>query len=177
MALERGIPAVSAVMGTQRLVFPSNVFDAVHCARCRVPWHKDGGMLLLELNRVLRPGGFFLWSATPVYWKDEESVQIWRDTKAMAEKMSWKLVAKKNDPSTRVALPFSRNPRTMISMSFVNLMLLHLSVTLTTSRTPPGAHSPTNLNLINMSCILIKSYIGSALKVPRLNYTSCSCLP
>jgi hypothetical protein len=35
-------------------------------------------MLLLELNRVLRPGGFFLWSATPVYWKDEENQQIWR---------------------------------------------------------------------------------------------------
>lgn len=111
MALERGIPAVSAVMGTQRLVFPSNVFDAVHCARCRVPWHLDGGMLLLELNRVLRPGGFFLWSATPVYWKDEESVQIWRDTKAMAEKMSWKLVAKKNDPSTRVGVAVFQKPK------------------------------------------------------------------
>lgn len=41
-ALERGIPAISAVMGTQRLPFPSNVFDIVHCARCRVPWHADG---------------------------------------------------------------------------------------------------------------------------------------
>lgn len=45
MALERGIPAVSAVMGTQRLVFPSNVFDVVHCARCRVPWHSDGNWI------------------------------------------------------------------------------------------------------------------------------------
>jgi hypothetical protein len=42
MALERGIPAISSVMGTQRLVYPSNVFDVVHCARCRVPWHLDG---------------------------------------------------------------------------------------------------------------------------------------
>lgn len=41
-ALERGIPAISATMGTQRLPFPSNVFDLVHCARCRVPWHKEG---------------------------------------------------------------------------------------------------------------------------------------
>ena len=44
LALERGIPAISAVMGTQRLPFPSNVFDAVHCARCRVPWHVEGRM-------------------------------------------------------------------------------------------------------------------------------------
>jgi hypothetical protein len=41
-ALERGIPAISAVMGTQRLQFPSRVFDLIHCARCRVPWHEDG---------------------------------------------------------------------------------------------------------------------------------------
>lgn len=41
-ALERGIPAISAVMGTRRLPFPSNVYDLIHCARCRVPWHKQG---------------------------------------------------------------------------------------------------------------------------------------
>lgn len=41
-ALERGIPAISAVMGSQRLPFPSMVFDTIHCARCRVPWHVEG---------------------------------------------------------------------------------------------------------------------------------------
>lgn len=44
-ALERGIPAISAVMGTTRLPFPSRVFDIVHCARCRVPWHIEGTLL------------------------------------------------------------------------------------------------------------------------------------
>lgn len=47
-ALERGIPAISAVMGSQRLPFPSNVFDLVHCARCRVPWHVEGSVLSFE---------------------------------------------------------------------------------------------------------------------------------
>ena len=42
LALERGIPAISAVMGTQRLPFPSNAFDLAHCARCRIHWHGDG---------------------------------------------------------------------------------------------------------------------------------------
>ena len=36
-----------------------------------------GGKLLLELNRLLRPGGYFVWSATPVYRKLEEDVKIW----------------------------------------------------------------------------------------------------
>ncbi|PWA75314.1 S-adenosyl-L-methionine-dependent methyltransferases superfamily protein [Artemisia annua] len=77
-ALERGIPAFSAVMGSQRLPFPSNAYDLIHCARCRVPWHREGGMLLLELNRLLRPGGYFVWSATPVYRKNGEDAQIWK---------------------------------------------------------------------------------------------------
>ncbi|XP_076895337.1 uncharacterized protein LOC143547926 [Bidens hawaiensis] len=77
-ALERGIPAISTVMGTQRLPFPSRVYDLVHCVRCKVPWHKDGGILLLEVNRLLRPGGYFVWSGTPVYGTLEEDVQIWK---------------------------------------------------------------------------------------------------
>ncbi|MQL81149.1 hypothetical protein Taro_013588 [Colocasia esculenta] len=76
-ALERGIPAISAVMGTKRLPFPGGIFDVVHCARCRVPWHIEGGTLLLELNRLLRPGGYFVWSATPVYQSLPQDVEIW----------------------------------------------------------------------------------------------------
>lgn len=41
-ALERGIPAMLNVMGTKRLPFPGSVFDLIHCARCRVPWHIEG---------------------------------------------------------------------------------------------------------------------------------------
>ncbi|KAL6977507.1 hypothetical protein U1Q18_026306 [Sarracenia purpurea var. burkii] len=76
-ALERGIPATLSVIGTQRLPFPDNVYDLIHCARCRVHWDADGGKPLLELNRVLRPGGFFVWSATPVYRSDERDQNLW----------------------------------------------------------------------------------------------------
>ncbi|XP_006340936.1 probable methyltransferase PMT27 [Solanum tuberosum] len=96
-ALERGIPAISAVMGTQRLPFPSGVFDLVHCARCRVPWHEEGGALLLELNRVLRPGGYFAWSATPVYQTLEEDVEIWKEMSSLTVAMCWELIAIKKD--------------------------------------------------------------------------------
>lgn len=43
-ALERGVPAISAVMGTKRLSFPGMIFDVIHCARCRVPWHIEGNL-------------------------------------------------------------------------------------------------------------------------------------
>jgi len=39
-----------------------------------------GGLLLLELNRLLRPGGYFVWCATPVYQTIEEDAEIWKRT-------------------------------------------------------------------------------------------------
>ncbi|KAF6156176.1 hypothetical protein GIB67_007993 [Kingdonia uniflora] len=111
-ALERGIPAISAVMGTQRLPFPSRVFDMVHCARCRVPWHIEGGALLLELNRVLRPGGYFVWSATPVYQKLPEDVEIWKAMSALTISMCWELFTIKKDKLNSVGAAIYRKPMT-----------------------------------------------------------------
>ncbi|CAN6176806.1 unnamed protein product [Urochloa humidicola] len=112
MALERGIPAISAVMGSKRLPFPSKAFDLVHCARCRVPWHADGGALLLELNRVLRPGGFFVWSATPVYQKLPEDVEIWKAMTSLTKSMCWELAGIKKDRLNGIGAAFYRKPTT-----------------------------------------------------------------
>ncbi|GAB4835577.1 hypothetical protein Ancab_000486 [Ancistrocladus abbreviatus] len=109
-ALERGIPAISAVMGTKRLPFPGIVFDVVHCARCRVPWHIEGGKLLLELNRVLRPGGLFVWSATPIYQKRDEDVGIWKAMSQLTKSMCWELVAKESDTVNEVGVAVYRKP-------------------------------------------------------------------
>ncbi|KAK8948023.1 putative methyltransferase PMT26 [Platanthera guangdongensis] len=109
-ALERGIPAISAVMGTKRLPYPSNIFDVIHCARCRVPWHIEGGILLLELNRLLRPGGYFVWSATPVYQKLQDDLEIWNAMSALTKSMCWELVAKRRDALNEVGLAIYRKP-------------------------------------------------------------------
>ncbi|KAL9253575.1 putative methyltransferase PMT26 [Drosera capensis] len=109
-ALERGIPAISAVMGTKRLPFPGIAFDVVHCARCRVPWHIEGGKLLLELNRLLRPGGYFVWSATPVYQDLPEDVQIWEAMSKLLKSMCWELIAKEKDKINEVGAAVYRKP-------------------------------------------------------------------
>lgn len=109
-ALERGIPAISAVMGTKRLLFPSRVFDVVHCARCRVPWHIEGGKLLLELNRVLRPGGFFIWSATPVYQTRAEDVGIWQAMTELTKSMCWNVVKLTKDKVNKVGIVIYQKP-------------------------------------------------------------------
>ncbi|KAK1392206.1 putative methyltransferase PMT26 [Heracleum sosnowskyi] len=109
-ALERGIPAIVSVMGTKRLPFPGKVFDVVHCARCRVPWHAEGGKLLLELNRVLRPGGYFVWSATPVYEKEPEDVQIWEAMKKLLKAICWEVISIYKDKKNRVGVAVFKKP-------------------------------------------------------------------
>ncbi|WVZ24205.1 hypothetical protein V8G54_002749, partial [Vigna mungo] len=68
-ALERGIPAVLGVISTQRLPFPSNSFDMAHCSRCLIPWTEFGGAYLLEIHRIVRPGGFLVLSGPPINYK------------------------------------------------------------------------------------------------------------
>ncbi|CAN6349130.1 unnamed protein product [Urochloa humidicola] len=110
LALERGIPAISAVMGTKRLPFPGNSFDAIHCARCRVPWHIEGGTLLLEANRLLRPGGLFVWSATPVYRKVPEDVEIWHAMAALTKSMCWEMMKRTSDTVDQTAMVIFKKP-------------------------------------------------------------------
>ncbi|ONK58023.1 uncharacterized protein A4U43_C09F7110 [Asparagus officinalis] len=71
---------------------------------------KHGGTLLLELNRLLRPGGYFVWSATPVYQKLAEDVEIWKAMTALMKSMCWDMVAKTKDNVDRVGLAIFRKP-------------------------------------------------------------------
>jgi SAM-dependent methyltransferase len=95
-ALERGIPAYLGVLGTKRLPYPSRSFELAHCSRCRIDWLQRDGILLLELDRVLRPGGYFAYSSPEAYAQDEEDLRIWREMSALVERMCWKIAAKMN---------------------------------------------------------------------------------
>ncbi|KAM3344900.1 putative methyltransferase PMT23 [Capsicum galapagoense] len=109
-ALERGIPATLSVIGTQKLAFPDNAYDMIHCARCRVHWDGDGGKPLMELNRMLRPGGFFVWSATPVYRDDERDKKVWKAMVALTEAICWKMVKKTFFDSAGIGLVIYQKP-------------------------------------------------------------------
>lgn len=95
-ALERGIPAYLGVLGTKRLPYPSRSFELAHCSRCRIDWLQRDGILLLELDRLLRPGGYFAYSSPEAYAQDEEDLKIWREMSALVERMCWRIAAKKN---------------------------------------------------------------------------------
>ncbi|CAF2069779.1 hypothetical protein Bca4012_087393 [Brassica carinata] len=105
-ALERGIPAILGIISTQRLPFPSNSFDMAHCSRCLIPWTEFGGVYLLEIHRILRPGGFWVLSGPPVNyenrWKGwdttvEEQRSNYEKLQDLLSSMCFKLYAKKDD--------------------------------------------------------------------------------
>jgi SAM-dependent methyltransferase len=93
-ALERGIPAALGVLGTMRLPFPSKSFDLAHCSRCRIDWWQRDGVLLLEIDRMLRPGGFYAWSSPPVYRDNEEETRNWATMTSLVGRMCWRMIAK-----------------------------------------------------------------------------------
>ncbi|KAE9612212.1 putative S-adenosyl-L-methionine-dependent methyltransferase [Lupinus albus] len=95
-ALERGIPAYLGVLGTKRLPYPSRSFELAHCSRCRIDWLQREGILLLELDRLLRPGGYFAYSSPEAYAQDEEDQRIWREMSDLVGRMCWKVASKKN---------------------------------------------------------------------------------
>nr|GEX19718.1 probable methyltransferase PMT26 [Tanacetum cinerariifolium] len=46
-----------------------------------------------ELNRLLGPGGYFVWSATPICQKLPEGVGIWEAMKKLTKSMCWEVKA------------------------------------------------------------------------------------
>ncbi|XP_010067444.2 probable methyltransferase PMT11 [Eucalyptus grandis] len=93
-ALERGVPAMAAAFATRRLLYPSQAFDMIHCSRCRINWTRDDGILLLEVNRILRAGGYFAWSAQPVYKHEAILEEQWAEMLNLTTRLCWELVKK-----------------------------------------------------------------------------------
>ncbi|KAK8652316.1 hypothetical protein V6N13_061337 [Hibiscus sabdariffa] len=105
-ALERGVPAMIGIMGSQRLPYPARAFDLAHCSRCLIPWQKYDGLYLAEVDRILRPGGYWVLSGPPIHWKKfwrgwertQEDLKQEQDAiEAVAKRLCWKKVIEKND--------------------------------------------------------------------------------
>ncbi|XP_047270881.1 probable methyltransferase PMT22 [Capsicum annuum] len=58
----------------------------------------------MDLNRILRPGGYFIWFAMPVYKKDEGDQNVWKVRVNLTEVMCWKIMARTYYKKDRVGL-------------------------------------------------------------------------
>ncbi|KAI6706899.1 hypothetical protein NL676_009861 [Syzygium grande] len=105
-ALERGVPAMIGIMASQRLPYPARAFDMAHCSRCLIPWKAFDGLYLIEVDRVLRPGGYWILSGPPIRWKkywrgwertQEDLKQEQDSIEEVAKRLCWNKVIEKND--------------------------------------------------------------------------------
>ncbi|KAJ9555441.1 hypothetical protein OSB04_010055 [Centaurea solstitialis] len=103
-ALERGLPAMLGVLGTYRLPYPSRSFDMAHCSRCLVPWTEFDGLYLMEIDRLLRPGGYWVLSGPPINWKvnyvvsngtTKDPKKELRRLEDLARRLCWKKISGK----------------------------------------------------------------------------------
>ncbi|WVZ16100.1 hypothetical protein V8G54_009082 [Vigna mungo] len=90
-ALERGVPAFVAMLGTRRLPFPAFGFDLVHCSRCLIPFTAYNASYFIEVDRLLRPGGYLVISGPPVQWPKQD--KEWSDLQAVARALCYELIA------------------------------------------------------------------------------------
>ncbi|XP_028759133.1 probable methyltransferase PMT16 [Neltuma alba] len=105
-ALERGVPALIGVLASMRLPYPSRAFDMAHCSRCLIPWGQYDGIYLTEVDRVLRPGGYWILSGPPINWEKHwkgwertpESLKEEQDViEKAARSLCWKKLVQKDD--------------------------------------------------------------------------------
>ncbi|XP_021767321.1 probable methyltransferase PMT16 [Chenopodium quinoa] len=105
-ALERGVPALIGIMATTRLPYPSRSFDMAHCSRCLIPWGQYDGLYLIEVDRILRPGGYWILSGPPINWeghwqgweRSKEDLSSEQNTiEAVAKSLCWKKLKQRGD--------------------------------------------------------------------------------
>lgn len=100
IALERGLPAMVGSFASKQLPFPSLSFDMIHSAWDGIDWDKKDGIHLIEVDRVLRPGGYFVWTSpyanTPASVRDKENLKRWDFVRNFAKDLCWDLLSQQD---------------------------------------------------------------------------------
>ncbi|CAN1345807.1 Probable pectin methyltransferase QUA2 [Linum perenne] len=97
LTLERGLPAMIGSFSSQKLPYPSLSFDMLHCARCGVDWDQKDGIYLIEVDRVLRPGGYFVWTSPLTNAHNKETLGRWSFIRNLAENICWVLLSQEEE--------------------------------------------------------------------------------
>ncbi|KAL9234274.1 hypothetical protein vseg_009162 [Gypsophila vaccaria] len=115
LTLERGLPAMIGSFNKTQLPFPSLSYDMVHCARCATDWDLKDGLYLVEVDRVLRPGGYFVWTSPITNARNKQNQKRWNIIHGFAENLCWELLSQQDETVVWKKTPkrgcyFSRKP-------------------------------------------------------------------
>lgn len=100
ITLERGIPAMIGSFASKQLPYPYLSFDMVHCAKCNIEWDKNDGGFLVEVDRLLRPSGYFVWTSslnTHRALRDKENQKKWRTIRDFADSLCWEMLSQQDE--------------------------------------------------------------------------------
>ncbi|RWR77215.1 putative methyltransferase PMT5 [Cinnamomum micranthum f. kanehirae] len=97
LSLERGLPAMIGNFMSRQLPYPSLSFDMIHCAHCGIVWDKKDGALLIEVDRVLKPGGYFILTSPASKHRgaslSAKNRILFTPIEEFAQKLCWSLLA------------------------------------------------------------------------------------
>ncbi|KAF3943594.1 hypothetical protein CMV_029863 [Castanea mollissima] len=96
-----GFGGFGAHLLSLKLPYPSLSFDMVHCAQCGIVWDEKDGMFLIEADRVLKPGGYFVLTS-PTDKLHESSVSMKNRNmltplEELTQKICWSLLAQQDE--------------------------------------------------------------------------------
>ncbi|KAL5705220.1 putative pectin methyltransferase qua2 [Ranunculus cassubicifolius] len=100
LTLERGLPAMIGSFSSKMLPYPSLSFDMLHCAWCGIDWDQKDGILLVEADRVLRPGGYFVWTSpltNTQSHRNKENQKKWTSVLQFAESLCWEMLSQQDE--------------------------------------------------------------------------------
>ncbi|KAH0853641.1 hypothetical protein HID58_093013 [Brassica napus] len=96
LTLERGLPAMIASFVSKQLPYPSLSFDMLHCSSCGIDWDQKEGLFLVEIDRVLKPGGYFVWTSPLTNARSKEDLKRWSFVRDFAESICWSLLSQQD---------------------------------------------------------------------------------
>ncbi|KAM0015102.1 putative S-adenosyl-L-methionine-dependent methyltransferase [Helianthus debilis subsp. tardiflorus] len=94
ISLERGLPAIIGNFNSRQLPFPYLSYDMVHCAECGILWDDKDGLLLIEADRILKPGGYFVLHGSSLSTKKGSMAS---PIEEFARKICWTFVAQQEE--------------------------------------------------------------------------------
>ncbi|KAI3516583.1 hypothetical protein L1887_15504 [Cichorium endivia] len=94
ISLERGLPAIIGNFNSRQLPFPSLSYDMVHCAECGILWDAKDGLFLIEADRVLKPGGYFVLHGSSLSTKKGSMAS---PIEEFTRKICWTFIAQQED--------------------------------------------------------------------------------
>ncbi|PIA52110.1 hypothetical protein AQUCO_01000177v1 [Aquilegia coerulea] len=100
LTLERGLPAMIGSFNSKMLPFPTISFDMLHCAWCGIDWDQKDGIYMVEVDRVLRPGGYFVWTSpltNSQSHRNKENQKKWIFVRNFAENLCWDLLSQQDE--------------------------------------------------------------------------------